>query len=922
MTTKIPRAPRFVLAFALWVACAADAGAATLDPLFRLLEPAIDAPLARQADVAAVHDEVLALEFDERTGELRVGAILRLDESWSGRVPDLSEIDGAVVGSNHGTLVTLRLPVRELPELRELEGVLHVDAARMMEHRLDLAIPAANVDDVWNGAPAHTGDGVLVGVIDSGLDFRHDDFRNADGSTRVKAMWDREGTNGTPPQGFTGGSYHTATDLNSAIGGTNPAVTQRDANGHGTHVAGTAAGNGRASNGQYRGVAYEADLLIASLPELASDKVLDAMNWMVQEAGRSGQPIAINMSLGFSVGARDGSAAHEQFIDQASGPGVVFVVAAGNEGQDFLHVTATPANPTATFRMLDYQAQGPNADFAYVEIWVEGDESPSISVAGSPAVPSGQQQAFQSAQLGVITIDNASQGVNPVNGDKQILIIWDDSNGVDPAPGDYDITFTGLTGTAHVWKAISTMTSGFPASDNGYSVGPPATARKAVAVGAWKTRNTWPSVLGQQSYSGDWGTAPVGSRAPFSSIGPARDGFQKPDLVAPGMAMVSALTADANPPTPNEYVVPGAKYTMQQGTSMAAPMVAGVIALMFEKNPTLTADEVLQILRSSASSNQFSGTTWNPEYGEGLLDAAAALAAVTGGSSGANGDADGDGRATVLDLVQLVNFVVDPVGHPLSTQARAALDVSPAAAGDGLLNAQDVARLVGLILGTTSVGRSAVETPFAVRVRAPGAVEGKWVQTIELEGAHVAAGQFELRVPEGTSVGGAVTADLPVVASRVGDRLRVLFYDLDGEIGPGPVRLHVPLVASGPDPARGAALDGVMAAALDGSLRSVVVEDAVTMPGSLFAFTHGPNPVSETSTVAFSLARAANVRLDVYDVRGRLVRPLHQGELGAGRHALDWDARDASGRRVAAGSYFYRLAVDGEVVTRKVGVAR
>ena len=111
-----------------------------------------------------------------------------------------------------------------------------------------MAVPAANVDDVWTGTPAYTGAGVLVGVIDSGIDWRHDDFRNANGTTRIKAIWDLYGAGSPPPTGFTDGAEWDENEINASLTG-GGSVNEEDNNGHGTHVTGIAAGNGRASSG-------------------------------------------------------------------------------------------------------------------------------------------------------------------------------------------------------------------------------------------------------------------------------------------------------------------------------------------------------------------------------------------------------------------------------------------------------------------------------------------------------------------------------------------------------------------------------------------------------------------------------------------------------------------------------------------------
>ncbi len=334
---------RFAMLLAALALLAAAAGAATVDPLLRGLQ---------QTSSGVRFDQLIALEADAKSGETRVGVILDL----AGPLPDLGAIEGLVVGSVVGDIATARLPLSSLDDLAAVPGIAHIAAARVWRPRLDMAIPAANVDDVWTGAPAYTGAGVLVGIIDSGIDWRHDDFRHANGTTRIKAIWDLWSAGSPPPAGFTYGSEWDQNEINASLTG-GGAVNEEDTNGHGTHVSGIAAGNGRASSGQYSGVAREADILFAKPffnGGFAEDKTIDAMNYLVQKAASLGQPIAINMSLGGHFGAHDGTSAQERVIDDLSGPGVVFCVAAGNEGESYIAEAGAASGHDFTLRVPAY----------------------------------------------------------------------------------------------------------------------------------------------------------------------------------------------------------------------------------------------------------------------------------------------------------------------------------------------------------------------------------------------------------------------------------------------------------------------------------------------------------------------------------------------------------------------------------------
>ncbi|PIE75938.1 hypothetical protein CSA17_04850, partial [bacterium DOLJORAL78_65_58] len=365
-------------------------------------------------------DKILVLEKTEDKSDPRVAVILELD----GATADLDMVPGLTVGSRMGNIVTARLPLSGLADLARVPGVGRVEAARMQYPFLDMAVPAARVDQVWAGTPAYTGEGVLVGVIDSGVDWDHADFQNADGSTRIKAIWDLHAT-GTPPAGFSYGAEYTEAQINAGN------VGEVDYSGHGTHVTGMAAGNGRASNGQYRGVAFEADILFAKSFNdqsggFPSDKTIDAINYLVQKAQSLGQPIAINMSLGGHSGPHDGTGLQEQVVDQVSGEGVAICIAAGNEGESFVHDSTAANGGSMNFRVLPYTPNsGTGDDYAVLEIWVEQPTAVTLITPGGSVcgpVSSGAADQGFTTDDGAVIIDNASQGANPGNGDRVIFI--------------------------------------------------------------------------------------------------------------------------------------------------------------------------------------------------------------------------------------------------------------------------------------------------------------------------------------------------------------------------------------------------------------------------------------------------------------------------------------------------------------------
>ena len=482
-----------ILAAAILAPGLAAAGdAAWIDPLLSLLADHQAKAAGQPFDLAL--EQILAVDATGNEADPRIAVILRLE---NGR-PDLSGVPGLTVGSVAGSIATARLPLSSLTALASVDGIDRIEAARRYRATMDDAVPAGRVDDVWSGAPAYTGAGVLVGIIDSGIDWTHEDFENADGTTRIQAIWDLNGT-GTPPAGFTSGAEYTAAHIYAGL------VSQFDYSGHGTHVTGIATGNGRASNGTYRGVAYESDILVAKAFDdevggFTGDQVIDAINYLVDKAGVLDQPIAINLSLGGHSGPHDGTSGQEALIDNLSGEGVVFVVAAGNEGAAQIHDSAPAASGSIDFDIDAYTpGAGVQDDAVVLEVWVETATGVSITTPGGTTygpVASGASAASFDSDDGAIILDNASSGADPHNGDQLVYLQIDDQGGNVPAEGRWTIGFNGGSGTAHAWNVYSTMPARFPDSDDTYSVGIPGTAEAAVTVAAFTTKTTWVSQAG------------------------------------------------------------------------------------------------------------------------------------------------------------------------------------------------------------------------------------------------------------------------------------------------------------------------------------------------------------------------------------------------------------------------------------------
>jgi subtilisin family serine protease len=524
--------------------------------------------------------------------------------------PDAARVEPA--GSPVVVLATV--PVGAFAALDRQPWIRRVEAPRLLLPRLDRARGVATGLDAGVRRHGLTGRGVVVGVVDTGVDWRHPDFRRGDGSTRIERFLWAHAVDGTDVSRF---EVFDASVIDAALTG-QAAVPQGDPQGHGTHCASIAAGNGRASDGRFAGVAPQAALVAVRSEPLFDTHSIEGIRQVFEVAG--GRPAVVSMSLGGHFGPHDGTTALENEIARVSGPGRIVVVAAGNEAADGIHATGRlePGRDLVIpFRVGDPELQ-------YVDVWIPRGDQVDLWVEtpdGARHVPDGR------ARRGVFGIFQADFVEDPINRDQNLTVLVADGRvnhrwqlRIRPA--------VVVHGEVHAWAGTtnpSTSAFLFPGvTDPRYSVGMPGTEERAVVVGSFVSRNRVPTVEGDL-FTEDLA---LGGLSPFSSHGPTRTGYQKPDVVAPGQYVTAALAAGSEMATqaryrPRHSPTPG--YLSIQGTSMATPFVAGMIALLLEREPTLTPEGVQQRLRVTSRSDAQTGAVWNTGFGFGKLDAGALL---------------------------------------------------------------------------------------------------------------------------------------------------------------------------------------------------------------------------------------------------------------------------------------------------------
>lgn len=563
------------------------------------------------------------------------------------------------------------IPIEQLAEVSEIIGIDRMQLRAIPQLELDASVPATGADMVWNDYNAR-GQGVIVGVIDSGINPDHPDFINPDGSTRILAIWNQnDSCAGTPPPPpFDFGCFYDQADIQDHIDGVS-SIDAPDADGHGTHVSSTAAGNGRATgNGQpanqYVGPANEASIILVKVfPEpgdtcstcFATDL---AIEFIADMAASYGMPYSINMSLGSSYGSHDGYDIDELTIDAVTGPGIpggVVVKSAGNNRGIGLHESGTVAQGATnshTFTIPGYSpVAGTFNDIHAFSMWYQGGDTMTVTisdpVSGCPGANSftcttGDGFDGVGTTSGVIICD--APGGLAANGDHFMELELDDQLNPSrtPCAGTWTVEVTGDTITEgghydfYTWySALGTsgVSADWDTPDPTQVISIPGTANYTTTVGAYKTKQSWTNVDGDDYSWVDMGL--IDDIASFSSGGPTRDGRLKPEITAPGMGIVGALSSDV----PASRVGSGGidRALVQEdgvhwillGTSFSAPHITGIYAQMLGINPNLDAVQLRTLVTSTASTDGFTeagSPTPNNDWGYGKVNAAAAVEAL------------------------------------------------------------------------------------------------------------------------------------------------------------------------------------------------------------------------------------------------------------------------------------------------------
>ena len=520
---------------------------------------------------------------------------------YSGGLDAVREVSESVTELLNNYAV-VRIREDRIEALASLPEVEFVEKPKSLYFQADVGRQASCIDAVQETPYGLTGRGVLVGIVDSGIDLTNPDFRNEDGTTRVAALWDQADRE------------YTSEEINEFLNaeGTGQPAAQpplsADNSGHGTAVAGIAAGNGRGSEGRrYRGAAPESELVIVKMksPQPGgfprTTELMTGVDYLIRKAQEMRMPIAVNISFGNTYGPHDGTSLVERFLNDISDTWKnVICIGSGNEGAAAGHASGLVSDEEEAVQELAVQER---ETVLNVQIWKSYVDEMDISVVN----PSGERVGPFREILGPQRF---------LLGNTELLIYYGEPKPYSVRQEIY-ISFLPVQsyvdsgvwriilmprrivdGTYQMWlpaQAALNVGTAFLTPNSMSTLTVPSTASQAVTVAAYDARTF--------------------SYADFSGRGPAAvyegGNVPKPDLAAPGVLV--------NAP------VPGGGYRAFSGTSFAAPFVTGSAALLMEwgivrgNDPYLYGEKVKAYLRRGARELPGYSEWPNAQLGYGVL---------------------------------------------------------------------------------------------------------------------------------------------------------------------------------------------------------------------------------------------------------------------------------------------------------------
>ena len=561
-----------------------------------------------------------------------------------------------------GDIAIVTVPLDKVGALSEQPEVLRVEANDKAHPTLDLVPENTNLLPVYEQTaqhPAFTGKGVVVGIMDIGFDLTHPTFYNTPSLSnyRIKAFWDQLAPNADSNRFPVGSEWTTTDDILQQ----QCATDGREQN-HGTHTTGIAAGSGYDS--PYRGAAWESDLCLVANAVTADTAFIDKADYYLYttatdalgfkylfDYGDSQQkPCVVSFSEGYTPFMDNEDQLFSLFLSRLVGPGHILVSSAGNESQSLTYFRKPLGvehagsfirvfNPTAQYRLLS-DGKPVVRLIAYEErnvverelllpmdsenwkdeqlidtLFIQDDTCAVRITRYQPSLVEGKTGYWitLAGNRPFIEMDHLALVVEGADCEAEVF------GSSTQSFGNYD--------TDKQWNA----------AEKSHNILAPGCLEPAITVGSTSHRLTYTNINGDV-IKNNRDTEP-GRLSWFSSVGPAMDGSVKPDVTAPGNFVISSQSSfylEAHPDATTydvEHFDAGGRtyvWAAQSGTSMSTPVVAGIIALWLQANPTLSPDDIRDVLQRTCRHPEPQFTYPNNLYGHGEIDAYRGLLDILG----------------------------------------------------------------------------------------------------------------------------------------------------------------------------------------------------------------------------------------------------------------------------------------------------
>lgn len=512
-----------------------------------------------------VPDDVLEKDSNLSAGYNSDNKTWELIVRYNGDISRIGNELGIIVETLSYGYAIIIIPEQLIDRLAQYDEIIYIEKPRELEFDINNSRLVSCINSIQIDNNGLFGEGVIVGIIDSGIDYSHLDFQNEDGTTRIISIWDQTVDSGSPPEGFILGTEYSRKLINEALKITNKeerlkVVNSIDITGHGTHVAGIACGNGRESNGLYRGVASKSDIVVVKIGNSIGEsfprttRIMEALEYVIKVAIKENKPIAINLSFGNNYGNHKGRDILEQYIDEIAVTWKNSIcVGTGNEGDARKHIGRNILEDDSKVELL----VGNSQNYISMQLWKNYKDDMKIYITS----PSGNRIEINSNINSTVMYKIENTKIYIYYGEPTVIstiqeiniILYPDTAYLEEGIWTLDIIPINVVyGNYDIWLGSNILLNpgtGFIQPTRYKTITIPATSYRVISVGAYNGMTD--------------------SYATFSGMGSFEyNEISKPDIVAPGVNIISTAVNGG--------------YIARSGTSMATPIVTGSAALLLE----------------------------------------------------------------------------------------------------------------------------------------------------------------------------------------------------------------------------------------------------------------------------------------------------------------------------------------------------